>query len=51
MTMRLSNQQLHTSTLNDLQKISNQLFSTQRKMSSGKEITKPSDDPFGTTRA
>jgi flagellar hook-associated protein 3 FlgL len=51
MTMRLSNQQLHASTLNDLQNISNQLFNTQRKMSSGKEITKPSDDPFGTTRA
>jgi len=51
MTMRLSNQQLHSSTLNDLQNISNQLFNTQRKMSSGKEITKPSDDPFGTTRA
>jgi flagellar hook-associated protein 3 FlgL len=51
MTMRLSNQQLHAGTLNDLQNISNQLFNTQRKMSSGKEITKPSDDPFGTTRA
>jgi flagellar hook-associated protein 3 FlgL len=49
--MRLSNQQLHAGTLNDLQNISNQLFNTQRKMSSGKEITKPSDDPFGTTRA
>jgi flagellar hook-associated protein 3 FlgL len=51
MTMRLSNQQLHRSTLNDLQNVSNQLFNTQRKMSSGKEITKPSDDPFGTGQA
>jgi flagellar hook-associated protein 3 FlgL len=51
MTMRLSNQQLHRSTLNDLQNVSNQLFNTQRKMSSGREITRPSDDPFGTGQA
>jgi flagellar hook-associated protein 3 FlgL len=51
MTMRLSNQMLSRNTLADLTKVSNQLYSTQRKMSSGKEITKPSDDPFGTTRA
>jgi flagellar hook-associated protein 3 FlgL len=51
MTMRLSNQMLSRNTLGDLTKVSNQLYNTQRKMSSGKEITKPSDDPFGTTRA
>jgi flagellar hook-associated protein 3 FlgL len=49
--MRLSNQMLSRNTLTDLQRVSNDLYRTQRKMSSGKEITKPSDDPFGTTRA
>ena len=51
MTMRLSNQMLARNTLADLNNISNKLYDTQRKMSSGKEITRPSDDPFGTTRA
>ena len=51
MTMRLSNQMLARNTLSQLQDVSNDLYRTQRKMSSGKEITKPSDDPFGTTRA
>jgi flagellar hook-associated protein 3 FlgL len=51
MTMRLSNQMLSRNTLSDLTRVNNDLYRTQRKMSSGKEITKPSDDPFGTTRA
>jgi flagellar hook-associated protein 3 FlgL len=51
MSMRLSNQMLARNTLADLQNVSNKLYDTQRKMSSGKEITRPSDDPFGTTRA
>jgi flagellar hook-associated protein 3 FlgL len=51
MTMRLSNQMLSRNTLTDLTRVSNDLYRTQRKMSSGKEISKPSDDPFGTTRA
>ena len=51
MSMRLSNQMLARNTLADLNNISNRLYDTQRKMSSGKEITRPSDDPFGTTRA
>jgi flagellar hook-associated protein 3 FlgL len=51
MTMRLSNSMLARNTLNDLNSVSNRLYDTQRKMSSGKEITRPSDDPFGTTRA
>jgi len=51
MAMRLSNQMLARNTLADLTRVSNDLYRTQRKMSSGKEITKPSDDPFGTTRA
>ncbi len=51
MSMRVSNQMLARNTLADLNNISNKLYETQRKMSSGKEITRPSDDPFGTTRA
>ena len=51
MSMRLSNQMLARNTLADLNNVSNKLYDTQRKMSSGKEITRPSDDPFGTTRA
>lgn len=48
---RLSNQMMARNTLADLNRAANDLYQTQRKMSSGKEITKPSDDPFGTTRA
>jgi flagellar hook-associated protein 3 FlgL len=51
MTMRLSNQMLARNTLSDLTNVASKLYDTQRKMSSGKEITRPSDDPFGTTRA
>ena len=48
---RLSNQMMARNTLADLNNIANDLYRTQRKLSSGKEITRPSDDPFGTTRA
>ncbi|MEA2446072.1 MAG: Bacterial flagellin N-terminal helical region, partial [Thermoleophilales bacterium] len=51
MTIRLSNQMLARNTLGDLNSVSNKLYDTQRKMSSGKQIERPSDDPFGTTRA
>lgn len=37
--------------LADLNDVSTRMSQTQRKMSSGKEITRPSDDPFGTGRA
>jgi flagellar hook-associated protein 3 FlgL len=37
--------------LTDLNDVSTRMSQTQRKMSSGKEITRPSDDPFGTGRA
>lgn len=48
---RLSSQMMSRNVLADLNNVANDLYRTQRKMSSGKEITKPSDDPFGTTRA
>jgi flagellar hook-associated protein 3 FlgL len=37
--------------LSDLQDVAERLAKTQQKMASGKEISVPSDDPFGTTRA
>jgi flagellar hook-associated protein 3 FlgL len=40
-----------TRVLSDLQNVSNQLSQTQEKLSSGKELTKPSDDPFATSQA
>jgi len=39
------------SILADLNEVSTRLAQTQRRMSSGKEITRPSDDPYGTSRA
>ena len=51
MTMRLSNSMVARNALADLSDVSNRLRDTQRKMSSGLEITKPSDDPFGTSQA
>jgi flagellar hook-associated protein 3 FlgL len=37
--------------LSDIENISSQLSKTQQQLSSGKQITRPSDDPFGTSRA
>jgi flagellar hook-associated protein 3 FlgL len=37
--------------LADLNDISAKLRTTQQKLSSGREITRPSDDPYGTSRA
>jgi flagellar hook-associated protein 3 FlgL len=48
---RITQSMLSTTLLSDLSNITNQLARTQSKLSSGKEITKPSDDPFGTSRA
>ena len=39
------------SILSDLNEVSNRLAQTQRRMASGKQITRPSDDPFATSRA
>jgi flagellar hook-associated protein 3 FlgL len=51
MTMRLSNQMMQRNTLHELNSVANRLRETQLKMASGKEINRPSDDPFGTTRS
>lgn len=51
MSDRITQSMLSTSLLADLQNITSKLSQTQNKLSSGKEIQKPSDDPFGTARA
>ncbi len=48
---RITQSMLNRALLSDLNGISNKLSNTQRKLSSGKEINRPSDDPFGTSRA
>jgi flagellin-like hook-associated protein FlgL len=37
--------------LADIENVYNQLAQTQERLSSGKQLTKPSDDPFATSRA
>ena len=39
------------SVLNDLNEVSQRLSKTQQRMSSGKQITRASDDPYGASRA
>jgi flagellar hook-associated protein 3 FlgL len=51
MTGRITQLMVSRSTLADLQDDMNRLSTTQRKLSSGKEITQPSDNPYGTTLA
>lgn len=48
---RITQSMLSRATLSDLNSVSHKLSQTQRKLSSGKEINRPSDDPFGTSRA
>lgn len=51
MSGRITNSMISRSVLADLNEVSQRLARTQRKMSSGKELTRPSDDPYGTSRA
>jgi flagellar hook-associated protein 3 FlgL len=51
MSTRITNQMISRSVLSDLNDVSNRLAKTQQKMSSGKQITRASDDPYGTSRA
>jgi flagellar hook-associated protein 3 FlgL len=51
MSGRITNLMISRSVLTDLNDVSAQLSKTQQKMSSGKEITRPSDNPYGTSRA
>jgi flagellar hook-associated protein 3 FlgL len=48
---RITNSMVSRTVLSDIQNVQAQLTATQERLSSGREITKPSDDPFGTSRA
>jgi flagellar hook-associated protein 3 FlgL len=48
---RITQSMVSRSVLADLNDAANRISATQRKMASGKQITRPSDDPFGTSRA
>ncbi len=49
--MRITQSMVSTRVLSDLENASNRLSKTEEKLSSGKSITKPSDNPFGTSQA
>lgn len=51
MSTRISTAMTARAVLADLQEASNRLARTQRQLSTGKLLTKPSDDPFATNRA
>lgn len=51
MTDRITNAMTSRTVMSDIQNVYSELAKTQAKISSGKQITKPSDDPFGTSRA
>ena len=51
MSMRITNLMTQRGVLADLTDVANRLSQTQRKMSSGKDIGRPSDDPFRASRA
>lgn len=49
--MRITHGMVSRHVLSDLNQAAERLARTQRKLSSGREITRPSDDPYGTSRA
>ena len=51
MSGRVTNSMLTNTLLSDLQGITGRMQETQSQLSSGMRIQKPSDDPFGTSRA
>jgi flagellar hook-associated protein 3 FlgL len=51
MSMRITTSMVQRNILADLNNISSKLTRTQMKAASNKEITRPSDDPFGTSQA
>lgn len=51
MTTRITDSMVSRTILHDLGAADYRLAQTQRKLSSGKQLTRPSDDPFGTDRA
>jgi flagellar hook-associated protein 3 FlgL len=51
MNSRITTAMVNRNVLSDLNSLSSKLARTQAKAASGKEITRPSDDPFGASRA
>src|SRR6266567_8142393 len=51
MSTRITNSMVSQQVLQDVQDVSYRLSKTQEKLASGKELTRPSDDPFQTSRA
>lgn len=51
MSTRITQSMVSSRVLSDLQDVSYRLSKTQEKLSSGKELTKPSDDPYATSKA
>jgi flagellar hook-associated protein 3 FlgL len=51
MSSRVTTSMVQRNVLSDLNAVSNKLIAAQLKASSGKEITKPSDDPYNASRA
>jgi len=51
MTGRITQSMMSRSVLADIQDVSSRLARTHEKLSSGKELTRPSDNPYGTSRA
>jgi flagellar hook-associated protein 3 FlgL len=51
MGLRITNQMVARSVLSDINDVANRMSLTKQKLASGKEITRPSDDPYGTSRA
>lgn len=51
MTDRITNSMVSRTVLSDIQDVFGKLSRTQERLSSGKQLTKPSDDPFAASRA
>jgi flagellar hook-associated protein 3 FlgL len=51
MSTRITSNMISRSVLSDLNDVSTRLSKTQERLSSGKQITRASDDPYGTSRA
>jgi flagellar hook-associated protein 3 FlgL len=49
--VRITTNMVHRSVLSDLNSLSDKLSKTQQRAASGKQITRPSDDPYGASRA
>ena len=50
-TARITSSMLSRGVLSDLNNVATRLSDTQRKMATGKQLTRPSDDPFAVGRA